>query len=212
MQTPDHPKKTKLTINSPSNKIETIQEEEEIDEDNNSSEDKEEEINLTEEENSNPILIQCLKNLAFFSRKVENLDNEKKQQVLIDLKGRAKLLAEENSELLKYIQRDEIILNMRDLLIDRDKIVRQNCVTFFKIIMNGNCIKMFRRHKIYILICRNIEKSYNQSNPNSSLNEAVECKKQPSMVLEARQIFEKIFFNWFSRREVYKQMAGCGSR
>lgn len=141
-----------------------------------SEDEKEEPLEMTEEDNSNPILLQCLKHLAYFSKKHEIQDNDNKLQTLIDLKGRMKLLLEDNRELIKYIQRDEIVLNMRDLLIDRDMSIRQNCVRFFKILMDQRCVAMFRRHKIHVLICRNLERNYGHSTTNNYLNEALDCK------------------------------------
>lgn len=79
--------------------------------------------------------------------------------MLIDLKGRMKMLVEDNRDLIKYLQKDEFVLTMRELLIDRDMAIRQNCVNFFKILIDQRSAGLLKKHKIAMLACRNLERN-----------------------------------------------------
>lgn len=101
---------------------------------------------LEEGVNNNPNLIKCLKNLSFLSE--IDLQPEDQIKALISLKSRTKLLREENPELLKYLQREEIVLMMRDWLISKDKNVRLNTVRILKVLLDSNSIQLYRQCKL----------------------------------------------------------------
>lgn len=120
--------------------------------------------------NDNPILLQCLRGVKFLSTRRQPSETELKVQALKDLNKKTKQLLTNYPQLVGVLKNDFVILTLRETLIDEDKLIRQNVVKFFRLIIDEKVIKSYIKYKIHFLICRNMEKEYKGSDPKYPQN------------------------------------------
>ena len=132
---------------------------------------------IDEVDNNNPILKQIVKNLRFFSQKGGNIESDQKLKNIKELNTNIKEI-EHEKKLIEYIQTDELIIVIRDLLIDKDSNLRKEACKCLKRLINKSTvmIDMYKDYKIHFLISRNIEKELKTKNSTIKSVEVMECK------------------------------------
>jgi hypothetical protein len=129
------------------------------------------------EDNNNPQLIQIIKNAKFLCKKGSNVDNDQKLKNIIELNKHIKEI-EHQRKLIEYIQKDELIIVIRDLLLDRDLKTRQEACKCLRRLINKSTIMIdkYKQYKIHFLISRNIEKDIKTKGSGTKSVEAIECR------------------------------------
>lgn len=128
------------------------------------------------EDNNNPILIQIVKNAKFLCKTGTDVDNDQKLKNIIELNKNIKEI-EHNRKLIEHIQKDELIIVIRNLLLDRDMKTRQEACKCLRRLINKSSamIDKYKQYKIHFLISRNIEKDIKLKGSGAKSVEAIEC-------------------------------------
>lgn len=127
------------------------------------------------EDNNNAFLIQIVKNAKFLCK--TDADNDQKLKNIIELNKNIKEI-EHQKKLIEHIQKDELIIVIRNLLLDRDMKTRQEACKCLRRLINKNSamIDKYKTYKIHFLISRNIEKDIKAKTSASKSVEAIECR------------------------------------
>ena len=128
------------------------------------------------EDNNNPVLIQIVKNAKFLSKKGTNVEMEQRLKNIMELNKKIKEI-EHQRKLIEYIQKDELIIIIRDLLLDKEVKIRQEACKCLRRLINKSTemIDKYKLFKIHFLISRNIEKDIKTKTSSTKSVEAIEC-------------------------------------
>jgi hypothetical protein len=124
-----------------------------------------------------PVLVQIVRNARFFLKKSINLDTDTKLKNIMELNKNLKTI-EHEKRLVEMIQKDELIIVIRDLLLDREMNIRKEAVKCLRRLINKNpkMIARYKEFKIQFLLSRNIEKDSKMRSNSSKSLEVFECK------------------------------------
>lgn len=128
------------------------------------------------DDNNNQTLVQIIKNARYLCKKGSNVDNDQRLKNIIELNKNIKEI-EHQRKLIEHIQKDELIIVVRDLLLDRDMKTRQEACKCLRRLINKSTIMIdkYKQYKIHFLISRNIEKDIKIKSTSAKSVEAIEC-------------------------------------
>jgi hypothetical protein len=137
------------------------------------------EKNIEGEDSNDPVLVQIMKNVRFFCKKSGNTDSDARLKNAVELNKNIKEL-EQQAKQMELIQKDELIIVIRDLLIDREGNIRKEACKCLRRLINTKSnfmIEKYKQYKIHLIISRNIEKDLKIKGAGAKSPEAIECKR-----------------------------------